>query len=327
MTISNKQEETKDTVEDSSQQQQEHEEKQEANDDMEANKDDVEANLSLFHLPDTVQDDNLPQQRGNDTERSSQRKYPDPFYDSTTGKVMQDPVVDTQGDSHERTPNMMLGAYYPNRALQEIIQEHVALSEESLRGSFRRLDHAIQSNWHRLVDQSAFKGMQDPYHPLPNAYYCPISAEIMTDPVITREGITYERSAIETWINDKHTSPMTRNPLVISDIRPNNAIYDLIQLEKEGHGTESTHPSIRRWRESGAASTRPDVTASGAAPQTTDGAAQDEEEEEGLSSRCQVAIWFTIFIIILFVPYMFWVFLGLCCCLVCCGMCSHEEGE
>jgi hypothetical protein len=37
----------------------------------------------------------------------------------------------------------------------------------------------------------------------------PITAEIMTDPVSTLDGFTYEREAITEWLRTKDTSPLT----------------------------------------------------------------------------------------------------------------------
>lgn len=41
---------------------------------------------------------------------------------------------------------------------------------------------------------------------VPNEYLCPITMEIMVDPVIAMDGHTYERVAIENWlqVNDIH---------------------------------------------------------------------------------------------------------------------------
>ena len=41
----------------------------------------------------------------------------------------------------------------------------------------------------------------------PDDYVCPITAEIMTDPVSTADGFTYERAAITEWLRTKDTSP------------------------------------------------------------------------------------------------------------------------
>ncbi len=45
---------------------------------------------------------------------------------------------------------------------------------------------------------------------IPSEWICPITSEIMEDPVICEDGFTYERSAISAWfLRDKKTSPMT----------------------------------------------------------------------------------------------------------------------
>ena len=41
---------------------------------------------------------------------------------------------------------------------------------------------------------------------------CPITGELMTDPVFTMDGQTYERSTIEAWLQTSDTSPATGKP-------------------------------------------------------------------------------------------------------------------
>ena len=53
----------------------------------------------------------------------------------------------------------------------------------------------------------------------------------MTDPVTDNEGNSYERSAIEEWLGRHRTSPITRAPLEIADLRPNRALKSLIEAE------------------------------------------------------------------------------------------------
>lgn len=43
----------------------------------------------------------------------------------------------------------------------------------------------------------------------PKHFLCPITYDIMQDPVIASDGYTYERSAIMNWIKNNNTSPMT----------------------------------------------------------------------------------------------------------------------
>ena len=38
---------------------------------------------------------------------------------------------------------------------------------------------------------------------MPDEYLCPITTEIMTDPVTTLDGFTYERAAIAEWLRTK----------------------------------------------------------------------------------------------------------------------------
>ena len=57
---------------------------------------------------------------------------------------------------------------------------------------------------------------------------CPISFENMKDPVIDPEGNSYERSAIEKWLDMNKTSPLTRSPLNVKDLVTNRALKDMI---------------------------------------------------------------------------------------------------
>lgn len=61
-----------------------------------------------------------------------------------------------------------------------------------------------------------------------DAYYCPITGELMQDPVIDPEGHSYERNAIVTWLHKNPISPITRSPLDITRLRPNRALKESI---------------------------------------------------------------------------------------------------
>jgi len=64
---------------------------------------------------------------------------------------------------------------------------------------------------------------------VPEAYYCPITCDIMREPVMDREGHTFERAAIEQWIEAHHTCPTSRVPLELADLAPNRALRDAIE--------------------------------------------------------------------------------------------------
>jgi len=63
----------------------------------------------------------------------------------------------------------------------------------------------------------------------PSYLVCPISKELMQDPVFTTDGHTYERNAITNWFRTKNTSPVTGLPLPTKSIRPNYALRLAVQ--------------------------------------------------------------------------------------------------
>ncbi len=63
----------------------------------------------------------------------------------------------------------------------------------------------------------------------PNDWYCPITHEIMKDPVIGPDGHTYERAAIEQWLSSNDKSPITRKPMQTTSLIPNFALRNTIE--------------------------------------------------------------------------------------------------
>ena len=51
----------------------------------------------------------------------------------------------------------------------------------------------------------------------------------MTDPVMDPEGNTFERRAITEWLQIKHNSPISRNPVRVDQLVPNRNLKALIQ--------------------------------------------------------------------------------------------------
>jgi hypothetical protein len=54
---------------------------------------------------------------------------------------------------------------------------------------------------------------------------CPITMRRMHDPVVTADGHTYERAAIERWLRQHDTSPMTGQPLANKVLSPDGAVH------------------------------------------------------------------------------------------------------
>ena len=66
---------------------------------------------------------------------------------------------------------------------------------------------------------------------IPPQFLCPITNELMQDPVTTCDGHAFERLAIERWLRSHRTSPMTGMPLETTTLTPAIALRQLIEGE------------------------------------------------------------------------------------------------
>ena len=69
-------------------------------------------------------------------------------------------------------------------------------------------------------------------------FTCPITQEVMTDPVVAADGYTYDRSAITKWLATHATSPMTNAKLPHKELTPNHALRSSIMEYNEGLGKQ-----------------------------------------------------------------------------------------
>ena len=67
----------------------------------------------------------------------------------------------------------------------------------------------------------------------PKDYVCPITLELMLDPVVAADGYTYERKAIEEWFENNRTSPNTNAWLEDRTLRPNHSMRGQIITWKQ----------------------------------------------------------------------------------------------
>lgn len=64
---------------------------------------------------------------------------------------------------------------------------------------------------------------------LPNEYFCPITLEIMKNPVIAMDGHSYEKNAIERWLQNNNRSPKTNAILEDKTLVPNHTLRGVIE--------------------------------------------------------------------------------------------------
>ena len=79
---------------------------------------------------------------------------------------------------------------------------------------------------------------------VPDDYMCPITAEIMTDPVSTSDGFTYERAAISEWLHTKDTSPSTGAKLENKTVIPNVSLRSIIRSFVEDQAEAALRAAI-----------------------------------------------------------------------------------
>eukprot|EP00753_Platysulcus_tardus_P015698 PLAT5220.1.p1 GENE.PLAT5220.1~~PLAT5220.1.p1 ORF type:complete len:278 (+),score=93.46 PLAT5220.1:339-1172(+) len=63
----------------------------------------------------------------------------------------------------------------------------------------------------------------------PEYLCCPISMDVMIDPVITPSGISYERAVVEDHLARSETDPISREPLQVPQLVPNLALREMIE--------------------------------------------------------------------------------------------------
>ena len=84
----------------------------------------------------------------------------------------------------------------------------------------------------------------------PAEFICPISLQVMKDPVMSRSGQNYERKSIVEWLKRGNGScPITRQPLKPSSLVPNSNLKGRIKNWREtaasGSSTFEEDPSQR----------------------------------------------------------------------------------
>ena len=78
---------------------------------------------------------------------------------------------------------------------------------------------------------------------VPVAYVCPLTKEIMVDPLVTRYGESYERAAIIDHITNqmKPYCPKTKQPLSVRDLIPNHKLrVEIMNYRREVLGEDTT---------------------------------------------------------------------------------------
>ncbi|GER48691.1 U-box domain-containing protein [Striga asiatica] len=110
-----------------------------------------------------------------------------------------------------------------------------AIQMDQIIGLLERADVtlSLEDRQKKYLTKRKSLGMR-PLEPL-TSFYCPITKEVMKDPVESPSGQTFERAAIERWLREGNGSfcPLTGTPLDVTKLRPNKTLRQSIEEWRE----------------------------------------------------------------------------------------------
>ncbi|KAJ7523103.1 hypothetical protein O6H91_18G037500 [Diphasiastrum complanatum] len=135
-----------------------------------------------------------------------------------------------------------------SQALQNLILEHVGESNDTIEKvscvlrklkAIAVIDNPESDTPYLEMARLTVGAPTDKLSPpmIPDDFRCPISLELMRDPVIVATGQTYERACIQKWLDAGHkTCPKTQQVLPHLILTPNYVLRSLISQWCETHG-------------------------------------------------------------------------------------------
>lgn len=97
----------------------------------------------------------------------------------------------------------------------------------------------------------------------PPSFIDPVTTEMMRDPVTTADGHSYERAAIEKWLADHDTSPLTGAALSSRTLTPNHTLRKAIEEWRVENPLPSAGTPARAGDRLGQDSAQEQVSATG----------------------------------------------------------------
>ena len=133
-----------------------------------------------------------------------------------------------EDDRERRRPSAIVRAFGSiHRAVQRSRDRRRGSAE---RGAAATKSEAKEDDAGDAAAAAAAKEADDSSeHAVPSGMCCPITFEVMVDPVMAADGHTYERASIETWLEQHETSPITNLVLDHTRLVPNHALRSSIE--------------------------------------------------------------------------------------------------
>jgi hypothetical protein len=147
-------------------------------------------------------------------------------------------TASAEPSSATSVPTMDLAAAAAAAAAKDRAEATARAAAEATAASLRAADEALQRATMAKTSSNASShtatalalgGLKRGEEDEPADYLCPITHDVMVDPVVTADGQSYERVAIEQWLLHSAMSPLTGEPLAHLALTPNMALRRLIQ--------------------------------------------------------------------------------------------------
>ena len=115
-----------------------------------------------------------------------------------------------------------------NDILLQFMGIHQKTAVDQLLSSIEAMLNKCDGKDKGMKRRSSTKIMESISVDIPEKFVCPISKELMKDPVIAFDGNAYSRATIEDWLKQHKTSPVTGAAAEHCIVVPNNALKQQI---------------------------------------------------------------------------------------------------
>eukprot|EP00041_Stephanoeca_diplocostata_P030523 m.925233 g.925233 ORF g.925233 m.925233 type:complete len:740 (+) comp23773_c0_seq10:155-2374(+) len=115
-----------------------------------------------------------------------------------------------------------------NKNIEQTVQQIIRLEKAEIKGlqqEAAKEAKAAAAKKKLLEDRSLMDAADCD---IPEEYRCPISSQLIADPVVAADGYTYERDSIAKWLETSDRSPMTNLKLSSKTLKPNRALKSAI---------------------------------------------------------------------------------------------------
>mmetsp|Transcript_25152 Transcript_25152/g.41243 ORF Transcript_25152/g.41243 Transcript_25152/m.41243 type:complete len:244 (+) Transcript_25152:329-1060(+) len=126
------------------------------------------------------------------------------------------------------------GHHFERSAIEKFIQSNSfcpvtgnPLSESDIGPVNKTLQWKIKA-WVNKNETEAQENSESSSEGAPQHFHCPLTKTVMQEPVVTKEGVSYERSAILKWLKEQDVCPVTCSPLSPSNLAPNAKLQEEI---------------------------------------------------------------------------------------------------